>query len=463
MRTAARYMPFPSPQPTTCGGSVLPADKALCTKSRYSSLSVITALLLGLSACGPQPISTLEMDKATPPPGNTPGSVTILGQFSAEDTAKFEQSLIPFEERTGIDVVYQPAEDFNSLLRMRIASFYKPDLAILPQPGLMSGLVDEDHLVPLTDFLSMHELKSAYPDSWLDLGSVDDVPYGLWYRISVQSLVWYRPTAFEAKGYDIPNSWSELDALSKRIIDDGGTPWCIGLESDAASGWPATDWVEDILLRMAGPEAYSQWVNHDMPFNSPAVIAAFNEFGKLLKDADYVDGGAKKAVATSYGDSAVGIFNRPPDCYLHRQGSNIASFFPARKRPRVDYDVFPLPGIDPRFGRPLLVAGEAIVMFNHTLESQALMEYLATPEPHEIWAGLGGFISPHEHVSLDAYSDIVSQKIVQFLADADIIRFDGSALMPGYVGTEIFWNGMLDFANGKSAEDVTAEIELSWP
>jgi len=418
------------------------------------AVGAVVAIALGVSAC-----NRAEMIADKGPPR----TVTILGQLSAEDQPKFEQSLVPFEQETEIDVVYESADNFNSLLRMRIASFYKPDLAILPQPGLLPELVVGNHLVPLTDFIDSYTLKSSFPETWLDLGSVEDVPYGLWYRISVQSLVWYRPSAFENKGYEIPASWAALEALSEKIVADGNTPWCIGLESGSTSGWTGTDWIEDILLRTAGPEVYSQWVDHRIAFNSPQVIAAFNEFGKLLKDPKYVDGGPQKAIITNYGEAALGIFNNPPDCYLHRQGSAIASFFPPDIKPRVDYDAFLLPGIDPKFGDPLLVAGEAIVMFNDTPEARALMQYLATPVPHEIWAGLGGFISAHQQVSLDAYPDLVTQNIAQILAISDNVRFDGSALMPGYVGTEIFGAGVVNFAGGKTAEAVTAEIDRSWP
>ena len=138
-------------------------------------------------------------------------------------------------------------------------------------------------------------------------------------------------------------------------------------------------------------------------------------------------------------------------------------YFPADKQPRVDYDVFPLPGIDEKFGMPILVAGDAIVLINKTPEAVALINYLATPEPHETWAGLGGFISPHQQVPASAYSDLVTQNIVQILADADTIRFDGSDMMLGAVGTGTFWSGMLEFANGKPATAVTQEIDRSWP
>ncbi|MEL6158417.1 MAG: ABC transporter substrate-binding protein [Cyanobacteria bacterium J06623_5] len=431
---------------------------------------LMTSLLLSvafcLSACS-QPLASKPENRATAlaesPAQQTPGSVTIFGQFPPEEQEKFEQTILPFEEETGIDVVLEFENNFNSLLSMRIASFNKPDLAILPQPGLMADLAADGQLIPITEAVDIHALRAAYSDTWLDLGETNGEIYGLWNRVSVKSLVWYRPTAFEEKSYDIPRTWPELMALSDRIVADGGTPWCIGLESGAATGWPGTDWIEDILLRTAGPETYRQWISHQISFDSPPVLAAFESFGELINKPGYVDGGSEKVLKTGYAESVLGIFNNPPSCYLHRQGNFIANFFPEGKAPRIDYDVFLLPPIDEKFGTPLLIAGETIVMFNHTPESAALMQYLATPTPHKIWAGLGGFISPQKDVPLEAYPDAVTQTIAQILADADVVRFDGSDLMPGYVGSNLFWQGMVDFVGGRSAAEVTTEIDKGWP
>ena len=433
-----------------------------------SRLCLTVSVAMGLSACSQvtgevQEPTELYAELYKDSAASENKTVTVLGLLPEESVESFEKSLAPFEEKTGIDVVFESAPNFNSLLRMRIASFYEPDIAILPQPGIMLDLVENGHLVPLTDFIDIHRLREAYPEAWLELGSVEGVPYGLWYRASAKSLVWYNPSAFERKGYDIPRSWDELIALSDRIVADGGTPWCIGLESGEASGWPGTDWVEDILLRTGGPEAYNQWITHQMPFNSPSVIKAFNEFGKFLKTPKYTKGGPQTAVSTAFTDSVLGIFGESPDCYMHRQANFISASFPEEAQPKVDYDVFLLPGIDPKYGTPLLVAGDALVMFNQTPESEALMRYLITPEPHEIWAGEGGFISAHKDVSLEAYSDVVTQNIAQMLADADVVRFDGSDVMPGYIGTDLFWSGIIDFAEGQSAEEVTKSIENSWP
>ena len=418
----------------------------------------LLALATGLAGCE----QSVSSDAASQNAGDRQ-TIEIIGQFSEEDAAKFEASLVPFEEENNIDVVYESVDNFTSLLRMRISAFNAPDLAVLPQPGLMADLAGEGLLVPLTDVMDTRSLRASYSDDWLSLGTVDEVLYGLWYRVSVKSLVWYQPRAFEAKGYDIPETWPELIALSDRIVADGETPWCIGFESGAASGWPGTDWVEDILLRTAGPEAYRQWINHQLPFDAPQIVSAFEEFSKILKKPKYVEGGSKQVAATSYSESALGIFGASPDCYLHRQGSFISSFFPDDKQPRVDYDVFPLPGINSSFGTPILVAGDAVVLFNKTPETAALMQYLATPEPHKIWADLGGFISPHQQVPTSAYSDLVTQNIAQILIDADTIRFDASDMMPSTVGTGTFWTGMVNFAEGKSAKEVTEDIDSSWP
>lgn len=427
------------------------------------TLAIAAGSLLSLASCNQLSSATTSIATSAATTDDETKTVTILGQFSGEQQAHFEASIAPFEDATGIDVIYESTDKFNTLLSLRIVAYNTPDLVVLPQPGLMADLARDGLLVPLTDILETKALRISYADAWLDLGTVDNVPYGLWYRASVKSLVWYRPTAFETKGYDIPRTWAELTALSDRIVAEGGTPWCIGFESGAASGWPGTDWMEDILLRTSGPEAYRQWISHELPFNSPPVLNAFNEFGKILRNPKYVSGGIQKTLATSYQDSSLGIFQDPPECYMHRQGNFIASSFPEEKIPRIDYDVFLLPEMNEQFGAPLLVAGDAIAMFHHTPASEAFIKYMATPKPHEIGASLGGFISPQKQVSVEAYPDLVSANIAQILKDAEVISFDASDLMPGYVGTNAFWGGILDFANGKSAEDVAKTIDNSWP
>lgn len=392
--------------------------------------------------------------------GGDPNTVTVLGVVIGEQQEKLEQALAPFEAETGIDVVYEGTDAFATLLPVRVDSGNAPDVAMFPQPGLMRDFAAEGLLIPLGEFM---DFQGDYTQDWIDLATVDGDLYGVWYRTSVKSLVWYNPQAFEAAGYAVPNTWEDLLALTEQIVADGGTPWCLGMESGDATGWVGTDWVEDLMLRTAGPEVYDQWITRQIPFNDEAVKVAFEQFGSIALNPDYVVGGTIGVLSTPFGDSPNPLFEDSPGCYLHRQASFITSFFPESVEPGVNLGVFPLPGIDPAFGTPILVAGDVFAMFNDTPAARALMEYLASPTPHEIWAGLGGFISPHQQVSLESYIDDLTRQQAEILANADTIRFDGSDMMPGAVGTGTFWTGITDYVGGTELDIVLEDIENSWP
>ncbi|AGF53108.1 slr0529 [Synechocystis sp. PCC 6803] len=388
--------------------------------------------------------------------------VTILGVMIGEQQEKIEQALAPFTEATGIEVVYEGVDTFATTLPIRVDSGRAPDLAMFPQPGLMADFAREGKLVPLGEILTPEEMTEAYDQAWLDLAAVDGTVYGVWYRASVKSLVWFNPQEFAANGYEVPGTWEEMMALSQRLIDKGKTPWCLGIESGNATGWVGTDWVEDIMLRTASPATYDQWVAHDIPFNDRRVENALDIFGEITQNEKMIYGGKVGALSTPFGDSILGLFTDPPHCYLHRQGNFIAAFLPAD----VDddqVDIFPLPPIEEEYGLPILVAGDIFAMFNDTPEARQLMAYLASSRPHEVAATLGAYISPHKNIDLNLYPDRLTRKQAEILNKAEVIRFDASDMMPGAVGTGTFWSGMVDYIGGADGTQVLNTIERSWP
>ncbi len=411
-----------------------------------------------LSACSnPDPAE----ETVSPEPGD--GVVTVLGVIVGVGQTNLEAALVPFEEETGIDVVYEGTDAFTTLLPVRVDSGDAPDIAMFPQPGLMKTLARAGELVPLPEVMDRQAMEAAYSDTWLDLGTVDGELYGIWYRASVKSLVWYSPAEFEQRGYQVPETWDEMIALSDRIVADGGNPWCLGLESGNATGWPGTDWVEDILLRTAGPEYYDRWVDHEVPFNDQPVQEAFRYFGEIVHSPGYVWGGKTGALSMPWGDVPQGLFDQPPNCFMYRMGNFVTNFFPEDVVLGEDVDLFVLPGIDPQYGKPMLVAGDVFAMLNNTPEARALIAYLATPTAHEIWAERGGFLSANQQVNPEVYPDLLSRRLADMLTSAEIVRFDGSDSMPGAVATGTFWSSMMDFVAGSSAEEVTDTIERNWP
>ncbi|MGL5080128.1 MAG: ABC transporter substrate-binding protein [Microcoleaceae cyanobacterium] len=423
-------------------------------------LGLLTGLML-LGACSHERDKPKESQGTqTPSEGNT---VTILGAITGEQQQKLEAALTPFVESTGIEVIYQGTEAFTTLLPVRVEEGHKPDIVIFPQPGLIAEFARRGLLVPLDRFIDSSQLTQAYDPEWIKLGSVNGEVYGIWYRVSVKSLVWYSPKAFQTAGYQVPKTWEELEALSERIVTDGRVPWCLGIESGDATGWVGTDWIEDILLRTSGPEVYDQWVKGEIPFTSPPIQQAFEQFGRIVLDPKFVVGGTIGVINTSFSDSPNGLFSDPPSCYLHRQASFITNFFPKGVILGQDIDLFPLPPIQPEFGTPLLVGGDFIAMFNDTPAARKLIQYMTTVTPHETWARLGGYLSPHKQVKLTTYPDPVSRTQAELLRNADIVRFDASDMMPGTVGTGSFWFGVVDYVEGGDLKTILTGIDQSWP
>ncbi|BAS26048.1 ABC transporter substrate-binding protein [Limnochorda pilosa] len=392
------------------------------------------------------------------------GTVTILGTWGGQELAAFEKVLEPFEAATGINVEFTGTRDLPAVLTTRVQAGDPPDMAALPNPGQMQELAAGGHLVDLGKVLDMKQLRNDYAPVWVEMGSYGGKLQAIFISADLKSLVWYDPKAFAAAGYSVPTTWDEMMALTDRIASQGETAWSIGLESGAASGWPGTDWIEDIMLRTAGPALYDQWVAHDIPWTHPAVKRAFEIFGQIARNPRYVYGGPTAVLSTNFGDAANPLFTKPPGAYLHRQASFITSFI-REKNPGLvageDFTFFPLPAIDPKYGVPALGAADMIGVFKDTPQTRALVRYLATPGAQEIWVAQLGKLSAHKRVNPNAYPDELTRKMAEVLVNAQVFRFDGSDLMPPAVGSGAFWEGVLNYVGGEDLDTVLETIEAA--
>ncbi|MFY0680751.1 MAG: carbohydrate ABC transporter substrate-binding protein [Thalassovita sp.] len=395
--------------------------------------------------------------------------VTVFGPWLGPDQENVEKVLAAFSAKSGHEAVYVGSDSFEQQIRIDAEAGSAPNIAVFPQPGLAADMAGSGFLAPLADGTGEWVRDNyAAGQSWVDLGTYAgadgaDALYGFFYKVDLKSLVWFVPENFEDAGYEVPGTMEELKALTDQIVADGGTPWCIGLGSGGATGWPATDWVEDMMLRTQSPADYDAWVANEMKFNDPKVVAAIEEFGAFARNDAYVSGGAGAVATTDFRDSPKGMFASPPQCYMHRQASFIPAFFPEGTSVGEDADFFYFPAYAEKdLGSPVLGAGTLWAITNENQAAHDLIAYLQDPEAHEIWMELQGFLTPHKGVDTSKFSDPTLKKMNDILLGATTFRFDGSDLMPGGVGAGSFWTGMVDYAGGKDAQAVADAIQTSW-
>ena len=408
-----------------------------------------------------------ELEKALA--GDYDGTTVVVdGPFTDADVVKFEESIQAFEEATGIDINYIGSKEFEGTISIRVDAGNAPDIADFPQPGLLARFVTQGKIIDPTTFISEDWLAQQYNQSWLDMANMEgpDGPMtaGIFHRFNGKSLVWYPKDDWDEAGYEIPETWDEMIALSDDIVADGDAPWCVGIESGAATGWPATDWMEEIMLRTTSLENYDAWVRGELPFSSPEVTNAAETLGELWFTEGYVFGGRSAIVSTFFGDAPAPMFEEPPKCWMHKQGNFITGFFPEGSQAGVQYDFFYLPPIDDQYGKPFLVAGDIMAMFNDRPEVRAVMEYFTTPQSASGWLETGGALAAHQTATPEMYGVDLERGIAELVSQATSFRFDGSDLMPGEVGGGSFWKGMTDWVSGAAElNTVLVEIDESWP
>ncbi|MGW0504192.1 ABC transporter substrate-binding protein [Micromonospora sp. NPDC003241] len=432
-------------------------------------------LALGATACGTGSSSSsgnnTNADSAECAPyekyqGHDGKKVTIYSSIRDIEADRLDESWKQFEECTGIDINHEGSGEFEAQLPVRVDGGNAPDLAFIPQPGLIQRFAERDQIKAAgAETKAMAE--ENYPADWLTYSTVNGTFYGAPLGSNVKSFVWYSPKMFQEKGWAVPNTWDEMIKLSDTIADSGTKPWCAGIESGEATGWPATDWIEDLMLRTQTPEVYDQWTKHEIPFNDPRVAEALDRAGTILKNEKYVNGGfggVRSIATTSFQEAGVPI--TAGKCALHRQASFYANQWPQGTRVAEDGDVFAFyfPAIDPAKGKPVLGGGEFVTAFSDRPEVQAVQTYLASGEHANSRAKIGDWVSANNKLDLANVANPIDKLSAELLQDdSSVFRFDGSDLMPAAVGNGTFWKGMVEWINGRDTATVLQGIESSWP
>lgn len=391
--------------------------------------------------------------------------VSIYGTIVEVEAERLEASWADFETCTGIDVTYQGTQEFEAQVRVLVDGDNAPDLGIFPQPGLFATFADDLVAPPAEVEANVDEF---WTEDWKGFGTVDGTFLGAPLMASVKGFVWYSPSMFEENGWEPAETLDDLMTLTEDIAASGvvDKPWCAGFSSGEATGWPGTDWVEDMVLRLHGPDVYDQWTSHEIPFNDPKIVEAFDAAGEILKNEDYVNGGygdVRSINDITFNEGGWTILDGT--CALHHQASFYEGLWPEGTTIAEDGDIwaFITPGQEAG-AADVTGGGEIVGAFTESEAVGAFQTYLSSP----LWANNrlaeGGVISANSGVDPENLSSDLLREAYSILSDENTtFRFDGSDIMPGAVGSDSFWKGIVSWISGTDTQTVVDQIEASWP
>jgi alpha-glucoside transport system substrate-binding protein len=401
------------------------------------------------------------------------GSVQLLHGITGEqEQAALQQMIDAFEEETGNTVEVEVSPDFDTVIVTRATGGNAPDVALYPQPGILERIANQGGVVSLEEAgVDVESLNGELIEGMVDTGTFDDTAYGVVVKLNMKSLLWYAADDMEELGVDVPETWDDLTSVTDQVASEwadeqGRAPWCIAMESGGDTGWVATDWIEDIMLRLHGPEVYDQWVEHEIPFDSPEVREAFEHLEEIWFQEDAVLGGTTGILQTPFIEGIDPLFNDPASCIFHRQAGFIAGEFPEDAELGTDVGMAYFPPIEEEQGNPVLFAGDVAAIHTDNPVAAEFVEFIVSEQGQQAWMSHEGAGSLAVRQEFDA-SEYPTEELRQqgeILSEADVARFDASDLMPGEIGTGAFWSEIVSWLSGSQDLDATlTNIDEAWP
>ncbi len=360
------------------------------------------------------------------------GNISMMAVWSGQEQAAFQKVIAAFNQQyPNVKVKFTSGgNNLPQILSTAVAGGHPPDIAALPQPGLMKQFVASGALKPI-DF-AKSTVSQNFSSTVANIGTVNGHLYGLLFKGANKSTVWYNVQAFKNAGITPPTTWPQLLADAKTLKASGVTPFSVG----ADAGWPITDLFENIYLRTAGPAMYQKLTNHQIPWTDPSVTTALKDMQQLLGNSSYIYGGNSGAATTDFPSSVTNVYTNPPKAAMVFEGDFVESVITSstKAKPASGFNYFPFPSINGQGGNYVVAGGDIVTMFKDSPAARAFIDYLATPQAAEVWARQGGFSSPSKNVPASVYTDPIGRRAAVALAQAPVAVYDMSDQQPAAFG-----------------------------
>jgi alpha-glucoside transport system substrate-binding protein len=374
-------------------------------------------------------------------------SIDVLTEWSGEELDSFNAINNAFKAKTGIKVNVESTRDLPAVLSTRVKGNDPPDVCGMPSIATFHQYAQQKKLVRLDTFFDMSEINKNYSKTWLDLASYNGGLYAVLPKANNKGTIWYNPSTFKSAGLTIPQTWNDLITLSDKIAGTGKYPWSLGVESSASSGWPAADWIAEIYINQSGPDLYSQWVNHKIPWTHSSIKSAFQMFGQIINGKHYINGAPQSVLATNYQDASYDPFYPTPKAYMFYLGDFTEGFITGQfknLKAGTDYSFFPFPTINTQYKNSVTGGADIVVGMKDNDGTRQFLQYLSTAAAQEIWVKRGGSTSINKSVDITSYPDPIARASAQQMIDATNFSLGADDMMPQQV-ENAFWAATLTY------------------
>jgi alpha-glucoside transport system substrate-binding protein len=401
---------------------------------------------------------------------NTTSSIEIMYGFTADQDKDFQAAFTDFlSENPDIRIRFSPSPNFDDLIKTRVQGNQLPDIGLFTHPRTLAPIARSGKLADLSTIVDLAGLKKTMAPGTLEAGQVDGTQYGVMVDATITGLVYHAKKGPQASTFPRPpQTFDELLTLSKQIAAGGATPWCVGTEQGSDAGGAAADWLENVMLAEYGVDVYQQWVNHEIPFDDPRVVAVTDKIEQLLLADGMTHGGRESFAADAPGSGGRALFDDDPGCYLYRQSNAFVDpgVLPDAIAGNLDSDVgvFPFPGTTTG-PKPILGGGAMVTLFSRrNAAAQKVVQYMASQQFQEKLTPTGWYLSPRRDVDPGSYPNETTRTVAGLVTGAAQFVVDGSDQMPDAVGARSFPKEMVAWMSGaETAKQALDNVEASWP
>ena len=375
-----------------------------------------------------------------------PPEVVIIGP-TFYDQDYFIEELNIIADDIGIKIKYNAVSDPETFIINDPNN--SSSIAIIPNPQGVTNLAERNLLYSLNSLVIDDSLiENVYPKHLIDIVSVDQEIFAGWTRLFPNSLIWYDISKIKKYENIKFENFNNLILETKKIADNGESPWCANSESSASTGWIQTNWLEDVILSKYGPEIYDRWSKLEIKASNVKIYNSMKVVGDFIFYQNLIQGGDREIINEEFRNLPKVLLNDENSCFLTWSGHYFRYYIDEDYKYGVDFGVSNFPPIN--YKNTIVGIGDSVVLLKNDNISQTIISKMLSSDFGKKWASYENteYISANKNFNDKNINNELTKyefEVVHKALNDDLFRYDASEIMPRPIGSNLLWKFFREF------------------